>query len=123
RRDFVPPQPTGLVSRRDFVPPQPTGLASRRDFVPPQPTAPEFWSTISDEVSTATKAEAGMVLNSSMSPEGQLPFCSPWKYHADPLSASTSPYVCMAAITRRAWVLKPAVENPASRRNRAPIGG
>ena len=59
--------------------------------VPTHSTWAESGSTISDEVSTATNAEAGMVFSSSTSLEGQLRFCSPWKYHAEPLSARTRP--------------------------------
>ena len=36
-------------------------------------------------------ALAGISLRLSISESGQCAFCSPWKYHGDPLSASTSP--------------------------------
>ena len=54
-------------------------------------TWPESGSTCSEEVSTASNADAGMVLRSSTSSSGQSGCCSPWKNHGDPLSASTRP--------------------------------
>lgn len=42
-------------------------------------------------VSTASKALAGMAFNSSRSEFGHLSSAAPWKYHGEPLSASTRP--------------------------------
>jgi hypothetical protein len=40
-------------------------------------------------------------LSSASTPDGQPVLDSPWKYHGDPLSASTSLYVFMARSTAR----------------------
>lgn len=64
-----------------------------------------------------------MRLRSAISRSGQCGWRSPWKYHGDPLSASTSPYFFMAAMTTRARGPKPAGENDRFIRKRAPIGG
>jgi hypothetical protein len=55
------------------------------------PVAPLRFETFSDEVSTATNLLAGICFRSSISEIGQCPFCSPWKNHGEPLSASTRP--------------------------------
>ena len=47
--------------------------------------------TRSGAVSTASNADAGMVLSWSSSPLGQRLSAVPWKYQGEPLSASTSP--------------------------------
>ena len=54
-------------------------------------------------MSTASKAEAGIRFSSSMSRAGQRRSAVPWKYQAEPLSASTRPYSAMARSTTRAW--------------------
>ena len=58
-----------------------------------------------------------------MSWSGHFRCCSPWKYHGDPLSASTSPYFFIAATTRWAYGERPEASYDARSRNRAPIGG
>src|SRR4051794_36849838 len=88
-----------------------------------QRTCAESGLTISDEVSTATNADAGIVLRSSISRSGHAAFCSPWKYHAEPLSASTRPYLFIAATTFWAYGESRDASYDDASRNRAPIGG
>src|SRR4051795_9621616 len=66
--------------------------------------------TWSEEVLTASKADAGMRLSWSSSADGQCVSEVPWKYQGDPLSASTRPYVFMALRTTFAWVEYPVTE-------------
>jgi hypothetical protein len=46
---------------------------------------------ISDEVSMASNADAGIRFSSSIRPYGQRESAVPWKNHGLPLSARTSP--------------------------------
>jgi len=56
---------------------------------------------MSCDVATASNALAGMVFSSSSMPTGHPARASPWKYHGEPLSASTSPYCLIARSTVR----------------------
>ena len=54
---------------------------------------------ISEDVFTASNAEAGICFSSSSSALGQRRSAVPWKYQGVPLSASTRPYVFIARST------------------------
>lgn len=86
-------------------------------------TAAESGDTISDDSSTASKALAGTAFSWSSSPVGQLLSALPWKNQSEPLSASSRPYVFIAASTVRVSARSPAVLYDAFSRKRAPIGG
>ena len=62
-------------------------------------TRPELGSAMSDDVSTASKAPAGMVFNWSSRPESQPGSDVPVKYQLEPLSATIRPWRCMARST------------------------
>jgi hypothetical protein len=73
--------------------PSPARIVMRRRDTPSAygRTAAELPETFNPDVSTASKADAGMPLSSAMRFSGQPGSAAPWKYHGEPLSASTSP--------------------------------
>src|SRR6266508_5288132 len=80
-------------------------------------------STVQDETSTASNADAGTDFSWSSRAFRHRRSRVPWKYQSEPLSARISPYRFIARSTTRALGLNPDRSNPAFRRNRAPMGG
>ncbi len=76
-----------------------------------------------EDSSTASKALAGICLSSSTSDCGHAGSAVPPKYQLEPLSATMSPYCCMARSTTWAWGENPLMLKLALSLNRAPIGG
>src|SRR6266545_4595500 len=70
-------------------------------------------STVQDETSTASNADAGTVFSWSSRAFRHRRSRVPWKYQSEPLSARIAPYRFMARSTTRAMGLNPDRSNPA----------
>src|SRR5207244_6774751 len=85
-------------------------------------TRPELGSAISDVVSTASKAPAGIVFSWSRRLVSQPGSDVPVKYQLEPLSATIRPWRCMARSTTWVSGRKPEMSKLTLSRNQAPIG-